>query len=241
MGIFTNAVPEWVSLLFLASFMLPIFMIRSAIQEGAQNAGLEEGKASRLTNGGVFFFWGYYLYVTLMSFTGVFQENMFPPKIILLTTLPLLIFYFLIVFRTKTYWRILENSKLSTLVYIHTFRFVGIFFLIAWYYGALPAYFAFVAGLGDIFAAATAILVVYLIDKKYVYYKKVTLIWNIIGFWDIINVLATAIYLTKKSIETGSQGVLEMANFPFCLIPAFAPATIIFLHISIFKKLKMLK
>jgi hypothetical protein len=30
-----------------------------------------------------------------------------------------------------------------------------------------------------------------------------------------------------------------MVKFPFALIPAFAPATIIFLHIVIFKKLKM--
>jgi hypothetical protein len=145
------------------------------------------------------------------------------------------------VFRTNTFWGILENVKLSDLVRIHIFRFVGVFFIIGWYYGILPKSFAFIGGIGDIFVAVTAIFVAILIDKKAKNFKKITLIWNIIGFWDIVSVIISAVYLTKQAIENNSIGVLEMTKFPFCLIPAFAPATIIFLHICIFKKLKMEK
>jgi hypothetical protein len=74
-------------------------------------------------------------------------------------------------------------------------------------------------------------------------YKRITLVWNIIGFWDIISVLASAVIITKQAIASNTTGILEMTKFPFSLIPAFAPATksksIIFLHICIFKKLKM--
>jgi hypothetical protein len=241
MNILTTAVPQWVSILFLLSFTAPVFMISRAIKQGSGNSNFSNNKVSQLTKGTILFFAAFYIYTALMSFTGIFQENSLPPKILLFTTLPLLLFYFLFIFRTNTYWTILEKVKLSALVRIHIFRFAGIFFLLAWYYDALPKYFAFAAGFGDIFAALTAILVARLIDSKNKQYKKITLIWNIIGFWDIVNVLAMAIYLTKQSIETGSKGILEMVNFPFCLIPAFAPATIIFLHISIFKKLKMEK
>jgi DNA-binding transcriptional MocR family regulator len=44
--------------------------------------------------------------------------------------------------------------------------------------------------------------------------------------------------LTKISIETGSMGVDSLAMFPFCIIPAFAPPTILLLHWAIFQKMK---
>jgi hypothetical protein len=241
MNFITTAVPLWVSLLFLVCFISPIFLLANATQQAATNANLTLKKIKQLTVGVTLFLVGYYIYVALMSQTGIFQENSLPPKILLFTSVPLLIFYFFLFFASKLFWKLLMASKLSTLVRLHYFRFVGIFFIIVWYYKTLPTYFAWSAGLGDIFAAATAIWVVQLINNKHKHYKRITLFWNIIGFWDIINVVITALIVTKQSIETGSQGVQEMANFPFALIPAFAPATIIFLHIAIFKKLKMEK
>jgi hypothetical protein len=55
---------------------------------------------------------------------------------------------------------------------------------------------------------------------------------------DIVFTAVSAIVLTKLSIDTGSIGVDVLAQFPFCLIPAFAPPTIIFLHVAVYKKLK---
>jgi hypothetical protein len=240
MDIFTNSVPLWVSILFLASFLIPIFMIANVVRQCVSSPTFDASKKEkRLPTLVLIFFATYYLYVTLMSFTGVFQVNTLPPRVLLFTAIPLLLFYFLFLFRTKTFWKILKNVKLSNLVRIHIFRLVGVFFIIGWYYGILPKSFAFVGGIGDIFAAVTAIFVAVLIDKKAKNYKKITLIWNIIGFWDIVSVIISAVYITKQAIESNTQGILEMTKFPFCLIPAFAPATIIFLHICIFKKLKM--
>lgn len=235
----TNIVPLWISALFFICISIPVFQIARAIKKGGQNASLEANKVSQLFYGSIVFFSLFFAYTALLSFLGVFQINTFPPRVILFTMLPLLIFYFFFLFRTKIYWTILAQIPLSTLVRLHAFRLVGIFFIIFWSYDALPTYFAFAAGIGDIFAAITAILVARLIDNKIKNYKKITLVWNIVGFWDIVHVIAAALYITKQSIETGTIGVQEMTKFPFCLIPAFAPATIIFLHISIFKKLKM--
>lgn len=242
MNIFTNSVPLWVSSLFFVSFLVPIFMIVNVVKQGVNHPFFKDNsKVKKLPTLVLLFFATYYLYVTLMSFTGVFQVNTLPPRVLLFTAIPLILFYFLFVFRTKTFWNILENVKLSDLVRIHIFRLVGVFFIIGWSYGILPKSFAFIGGIGDIFAAVTAIVVAILIDKKAKNYKKITLLWNIIGFWDIVSVIISAVYITKQAIENNSQGILEMTKFPFCLIPAFAPATIIFLHICIFKKLKMEK
>jgi hypothetical protein len=38
-------------------------------------------------------------------------------------------------------------------------------------------------------------------------------------------------------MQTAAQGVEALASFPFSFIPAFAPATIIFLHLSVYRKL----
>ncbi len=216
-------------------------MIANIIKQGALKANLENDKIKTIPRNVIIFFITYYLYVTIMSFTGIFQVNTLPPKILIFTGIPLTLFYFVFVFRTKLFWEILENVKLSSLVKIHVFRLVGIFFIVGWYYGILPKSFALIGGIGDLFAAVTAIFVAKLIEKKSKNYKTITLIWNIIGFWDIVSVITSAIYITKQAIESNSQGILEMTKFPFCLIPAFAPATIIFIHICIFKKLKMEK
>jgi hypothetical protein len=235
----TNIVPLWISALFFICISIPVFQIARAIKQGGLKASLDTNKVSQLFYGSILFYSLFFAYTALLSFSGAFQANTFPPRVILFTMLPLLVFYFFFIFRTKIYWTILAQIPLSTLVRLHAFRLVGIFFIIFWSYNALPTYFAFAAGIGDIFAAVTALLVAKLIDKKNQHYKKITLIWNIVGFWDIVHVIVAALYITKQSIETGSIGVQEMTRFPFCLIPAFAPATIIFLHISIFKKLKM--
>lgn len=239
MEIFTNAVPVWLSGLFFISFLAPVIMIVKTIKNVTYTDNISNKISKKLHRNVGIFLLLYYLYVALMSYTGIFQVNTLPPKILWFTAIPLAIFYFMFVFRTKIFWNVLENVQLSALVRLHTFRFVGIFFILGWQFGILPKSFALIGGLGDIFVALTAIIVARMIDKKAPNFKKITLVWNIIGFWDIISVLASAVIVTKQAIETNTTGILEMTKFPFALIPSFAPATIIFLHICIFKKLKM--
>lgn len=241
MNILTTSVPVWVSISFILAFSVLFFMIANTAKTAALTAGFAPQKASNIWKTIIAFCFIYIIYVSLMSFTGIFQVNTLPPRILLFTAIPLLIFYFGVVFRSEIYWTLLENAQLESLIRIHIFRFVGVFFIIAYVYGALPKTFALVGGIGDIFAAFTAIFVANAIENKKTYAPKLALIWNIIGFWDIVSVIVSAIIATKYAIADGTQGVLEMANFPFCWIAAFAPATIVFLHIGIFKKLKMIK
>jgi hypothetical protein len=241
MTILTTSVPAWISILFILTFSITFFMIARVAQSAALRAGLEPQKVLNMERVILAFCFIYIIYVSLMSFTGIFQVNTLPPRILLFTTVPLFIFYFAVVFRSKIYWTLLKNVRLESLIRIHIFRFVGVFFIISYAYGALPKTFALVGGIGDIFAAFTAIFVANAVENKKIYAPKLALIWNIIGFWDIVNVIVTAIATTKYAIENGTQNLTEMGNFPFCWIAAFAPATIVFLHITIFKKLKMVK
>jgi hypothetical protein len=237
MNILTTAVPQWVSILFLLTIPIPIFMIANVAKLGAINANLESPKVKLIYKSILIFYGLYFTYVSLTSFTGVFLENTLPPKILVYTVFPLLAFLLLFISNLKLYKIILQNSTLQSLVQVHLFRLIGVFFLITYIYGAIPTKFAYIAGIGDIATALLSVFVARVIRNKKTYSKPLTIAWNIFGLLDIVSVLTIAIITTKLSIDTGSQGVTEIANFPFCLIPAFAPATIIFLHLTIFRKL----
>ncbi len=237
MNILSTAVPQWVSIAFLGMLPFAIFMIANAAKQGAIKANLDSEKVTWVFRS-VFIFYGiYFIYVFVMSQTGIFLENTVPPKVIFFTILPLFLFFMLVVSNLKIYKTIVQNASLESLVWLHIFRFIGIFFIIVYFYGAIPKNFAYVGGFGDIAIAFTSIFVAKAISLKKHYAKILTFVWNIFGILDILSVLTTAIITTKLSIETGSQSVIEMAKFPFVLIPAFAGATIIFLHITIFRKL----
>ena len=54
---------------------------------------------------------------------------------------------------------------------------------------------------------------------------------------DIVTLLVIAVLDARQSVLTGERGNIEMVLFPFSWFPAFAPATILFLHAGVFKKL----
>jgi hypothetical protein len=237
MDFFPSSVPIWVSVLFIFSIQVPIFVLARMAQTGAQRANLGPAKANRYYKIVVAFYYIYFFYVSGLGLMGLFQENVLPPKIQLLTTGPLLLFYFALAAGSKTMKAVLGSLNLGTLIRFHAIRFIGVFFLFHFYYNALPPYFALSAGLGDILAAASALWVARLADQQARHYKTAVIAWNIFGLLDILHVVTKALLVTKNAIETGSEGVLALVDFPFCLIPAFAPATIIFIHLRIFVKL----
>ncbi len=182
----------------------------------------------------------YLLVVAIVSFMGFFDTVMLPPKIVFTTTLPLAIFV-TILYNTRIFKKANAILRLETLVGIHIFRLIGSTFLVLLYYKLLPSTFAVFAGVGDVLTAISSILIVKIIRAKKSYAQRVTYLWNIFGLVDILITSAMAIIFTKISIDTDSMGVEFLAKFPFCFIPAFAPPTIIFLHLLIFRKLKWLK
>nr|MCU0327331.1 hypothetical protein [Spirosomataceae bacterium] len=161
-----------------------------------------------------------------------------PPKILLLTTFPYALFLFLIIDKFSITKQIFDKAQLHDLVGLHIFRLIGSTFIILALYDSLPKPFAFIAGLGDVITAITSVFVVKSIKNNEKYAKKLTLFWNTFGLIDIITTAILANVLTKISMDTGAMGVDTLAKFPFSLIPAFAPPTIIFVHVLIYRKLK---
>jgi hypothetical protein len=225
--------PQWIAILFLIAIPFPFLLIsRLVYQEGKKIGNAIAPKVV------IVFFLFYVAYVIIASLGGWFNQVMLPPKVLLLCTFPYAFLLFIIVAGTKSFKTILENVSLLNLVELHIFRLIGVFFLLIAMHNALPKPFAFIAGLGDMTTAFTSIFVAKAIVNKQANARQLTYVWNIFGTLDILFTAICAIVLTKISIDTSAMGVDTLARFPFCLIPAFAPPTILFLHWCIFKKLK---
>ena len=236
MDYLTTTLPHWVAILFLISIPIPIYLVAHLAKKGLLQITTSK-RASIYFYGILGFYFFYLLYVTLACFQGRFAQNSLPPRIMVLTAIPLLALYLIVVLNLPLTKRILKNIALSDLVRIHLFRLIGSFFVIMGMYHVIPKTFAMGAGLGDLFIALSSIAVARTLVKGRSYAKRLTWIWNSLGMFDILMTSFMAFWFTKQSIEKGSLGVDVLTEFPFCFIPAFAPATIIFLHICIYKKL----
>lgn len=225
---FAHQVPYLISILFSIAILFPVFMIAHLLQNTS---------VANHRNRVLLFFLFYLCLVTGLCFAGVFDVVSLPPRIIVVTALPLLLFYLIVVSNTRWYNTFLKEVKLPALVQVHVFRFIGGFFLLLYWWDQLPATFACIAGCGDIITALTAPLIAKAIQRSPSWGKRLALVWNTFGLVDIICTSAMAVYLTQLNIETGSLGVDVLTQFPFCFIPALAPATIVFLHISIYRKI----
>jgi len=103
-----------------------------------------------------------------------------------------------------------------------------------YWYKLLDLRFAISAGLGDIITAILAVPVARAVAQKKAWSIKAAYAWNIVGIMDIVTLMTIAVVNAIKS----SGGETEMALFPFAWFPAFAPATILFLHVAVFRKLR---
>ena len=226
-------VPQWIILAFVIVIPLPFVLIALFVRKETKKTHYKSAYPIVVS-----FFLVYLAYIVFASVYGYFNHVSLPPKVLLLTTFPFAFLLFVVVLNTKVYKRILENVAIENLVRLHLFRLIGVFFILLAMHQALPKPFAFIAGIGDILTALSSVFVAKAIQNKKSYAKKLTYCWNIFGTVDILFTAIAANVLTKLSIDTGAMGVDALAVFPFCIIPAFAPPSILFLHWAIFKKLR---
>jgi len=228
--------------LFIGSLALPLFVYAFTIKSAGEIAGMplvQIRKSQILVLGFFIFWWGF---ASFLSLNGFLYGNSLPPRPVLFLVLPFALFLFLVVKRNATFKRLLAAIKIETLINIHVFRLIGGWFLIMGYYELLPYGFAARAGWGDILTGVLALIVPYLVFTKKLLSIKWAYAWNIFGLLDILTVVSSAVILTSlaRSNPTTSNDVMELTRFPFALIPAFAPASIVFLHVITFEKLKLI-
>jgi len=239
METYISAMPLWAIALFIPAFIYSIAFIANPAKQAALNAGMPLAAARNIQLGIFGFYILYLAYVSIFSLKGIFAINTLPPRIFVWTTLPLAIILFVIVGNTGLFKKLLRSVTLESLIRLHTFRILGAFFIILYFYHLLPAGMAFAAGLGDIITALLAVPVANMVAKKKPGSITAVFAWNILGMLDIVDVMVIAVMNGIKSMNNAGPGEFEMTIFPFVWFPAFAPATILFLHIAVFRKLQL--
>ena len=239
MASYISSMPVWATALFIAGFLYSIAFIANPAKQAALDAGMTPVSARNIQLGVFGFYILYLAYASLLALKGVFYVNTIPPKVMVLTAVPLAVILFVIVGNTKLFRQLLRSVTLESLIALHVFRLLGVFFLLLYFYHLLPLGFAFSAGMGDIITAILALPVAKMVSKGKPGSLKIAFAWNIFGALDIINILVITGISARNSIATGKVGSMEMTMFPFVWFPAFAPATILFLHTVIFRKLHL--
>jgi hypothetical protein len=232
---YISGLPFWLTALFIPIFVGTIAFIANPAKRAALDAGMSLRKATNIQVG-IFVFYILYLgYVSVLALRGVFDVQALPPKAMVWGGFPLMIILFGFVGNTPLFKRLLRSASLESLVHLHVFRLAGVFFLLLYVYRLLPGAFAISAETGDILTALLAIPVSRMVAKGHRWSIPAVVAWNILGILDIVNALVIAV------INPGQGNLREMTIFPFVWFPAFAPATILFLHTMVFRKLYLLK
>lgn len=244
MASYLSSMPVWAIALFIPGFLYSIVLIANPAKQAALNAGMTPASARNIQLGIFGFYILYLAYASILALNGVFTVNSIPPRVMVFTAIPLTIILFVIVGNTKLFKKLLRQVTLESLIAVHVFRVLGAFFLLLYFYHLLPRDVAFSSGMGDLITAIFALPVAKMVSKRTPGSLRIAYAWNIFGALDIITLLVIVtitVIKTNNAVVTGQPGIQEMTIFPFVWFPAFAPATILFLHAVIFRKIRQIK
>ena len=129
-----------------------------------------------------------------LGVSGVARGGAGKPPLMLAAavTLPLLVF----AADARFGWRLfrgLAQLSLPALIAMQTYRIGGVFFVIAWMNGELPAGFALPAGLGDIAIGAAAPFVAAAVADGRPRARALALAWSVLGLVDLVAALSLGV------------------------------------------------
>lgn len=180
-----------------------------------------------------FFIW--FAIVALLTAQGSLQLLPGPLPMVTLTAVilpPALALFALFSFRS------LREAVLDIdpvfLTTLQSWRIMGSTFLILYFFGHLPAFFAWPAGLGDALTGMAAPFAAYtlmkapqkaLTSRKYLYF-------NLFGLTDFVFAIGTGI-IARNHIPGLVEGITSsaMGEFPLVLIPTFIVPVFIIIHL----------
>lgn len=179
------------------------------------------------------FVFGWIVYLSIMSFTGILKELSLPPKFPLLIFLPLVI-GFLIFYRKSRDSPAIKAIPDVWPVYFQSFRVVvELLLLYTFYAGIIPQSATFEGLNFDVLMGVSAPFVAYFLVRQNAS-KGVLYLWNILGIGMVLFVgyiIASSIYFPQNwgsEVPIVSMKFIEM---PYLLLAGFLAPLAIFMHI----------
>jgi hypothetical protein len=233
--------PLVISVAFVGLLLFAIWLIARQASKASMAAGHSPTRQRWLYYGIIAFGIAWGAYAGALAWSGFLYVHASPPRQVLFTTLPLVVIVLFIVPWTRLYRELLAHSEAADLIRLHVFRLLGGLFIALYLVGRLPPQFALVAGTGDLLVALTAYPVAHYVFVKKTLSVRWAYAWNALGLLDILTAITLVVVLNSQAAAASPEpvpgSILELAKFPFAMGTAFATATIVFLHLSIFRKL----
>jgi hypothetical protein len=176
-----------------------------------------------------------------ITLKGVYHTNTqsFPPKIVLLGVLPMLILLLLLFVTSKgKLW--MDTLPLKNLTYLHTIRIpveIVLFWLFQHKY--IPELMTFEGRNFDILAGITAPIIAYFGFTPLKTSKKVLLVWNFICLGLLMNIVINALFSTPTPFQQFAfdQPNIAILYFPISWLPTFIVPIVLFAHVVSIRQL----
>jgi len=134
-----------------------------------------------------------------------------------------------------------EAIPLDVLVGLNAVRILGVFFIVLYAFGRLPAPFAPSAGWGDVLVGLTALPVAHRIVTRARGWRGLALAWNTFGLLDLgvaVSLGVTSSPGTPLRIFFGEPDASIMSGLPWLLVPGFLVPMFALTHIAVFARLR---
>lgn len=134
----------------------------------------------------------------------------------------------------------LLGIPVPVLIGVNAVRVLGIFFVILYAQGRLPAPFAPIAGWGDVAIGLTALPVAWLVARRVAGSHAIAFVWNLLGFADLVVAVALGVMSAPDSplrVFTAEPGTEIMASLPMLLIPGFLVPLLMLTHLAVFYRI----
>lgn len=227
--------PVYVWLLILVGAVGILGLTSFALYRGAETARAGRRTAALLVAGTVLLFGSWYVTSGVIAEHGGYDLRLGqqPPwlPIAVLSTLVVLLALTRIPLVSRA---LAAPGTLGRIELAHTFRLVGVAFVIMMALGHLPAVFALPAGLGDMAVGAAAPFIAYRLAKGTG--RRAAVWFNALGIVDLV-VALTLGTLTGFQIIDVTTSIQAIGQLPLALIPTVGVPLLLTLHIVSLRQL----
>jgi len=205
------------------------------------NSGNEQGISPTVSRVVLLICIGWFAAVLGIALAGGFNApaGERPLAILLAVTMPVVI-YVIAYFRIDAFREWVLSLDMRQLMLLHSWRMVGMGFVLLYFYDRLPALFALPAGLGDAMAAMGAVFIgIALYERAETVSRKWVYLWNTFGLIDFVVAVSLGVMTrTGEALHINGQVSSDiMGTFPLALIPGFAVPFYVVTHLIIYAQL----
>lgn len=226
-----GTLPSWIGPVVVATDLVLATLVTLGVDRAARRAGFGDVTRRRLVGVTVAVLAGWLLLAALVARAG---RSPLHPVTLGAIFGPVGVGVALVAV-SPTWRRLLDGVPQTWFVGGQVYRVVGVVFLAGWSAGALPAFFALPAGVGDIVTGVAAVGVAVLLVRGVVG-SGVVLAWNVFGLLDLVVAVGAGSTLLAGPLLAvfgagGGATTAPVTGWPLGLVPFFLVPLSTLLHL----------